>query len=276
MKNSFLLSVVFAGSLLAASCDGSSENSKAAGKPIVMGDPSTIVTEKDSVYLQDMVADLRPGEIPADTAQAPAVDSTAKKADTLAKAEKAPELETPKLSGLTAAFKEVTISFPGLSGKSAGKQKDLQKSNDATFQLTGGNMDGAALQVSGATVTNVSMRYQTGVRIKNNLGTLELDNLSSTSSWKTVKGSNSYSIDIPAGNKLETARINQGTIRNALTKAARQKRLNRKTQQQWEKSVKNVRGAGKPIDVYVRAVMFKIDGKDKAGKSFSKQIRVDL
>lgn len=275
MKSRFLLGVAFAGSLFAASCDGSSENSKAGNKPITLGDPSTIVTEKDSIYLQDMVADLKPDELLADTAKV-AADSAAKKPDTVAKAEKAPEPEKPKSGGLSAAFKEVTVSFPGISGKVAGKQKDLQKSNDATYQLTGGNIDGASLQVSGATITNVSMRYQTGVRIKNNLGTLELDNLAATSSWKAIKGNNSYAIDVPADNKLETARINQGTIRNAVNKAARQKRLNRKTQQQWQNSVKNVRGAGKPVDVYVRAVMFKIDGKDKAGKSFSKQVRIDL
>jgi hypothetical protein len=276
MNKRFLLGVAFAGALFATGCDSSSENSKAGNKPIVLGDPSTIVTEKDSTYLQDMVADLKPAEALADTTQIPAVDSTAKKADTIAKAEKAPEPEKPKASGLTAAFKEVTVSFPGISGKVAGKQKDLQKSNDATYQLTGGNIDGASLQVSGATVINVSMRYQTGVRIKNNLGTLELDNLSATSGWKAIKGNNSYNIDIPADNKLEGARINQNTIRNAVNKAARQKRLNKKTQQQWQNSVKNVRGPGKPVDVYVRAVMFKIDGKDKAGKSFSKQVRIDL
>lgn len=272
MNNRFLLGVAFVGSLFVASCDGSSENSKAGGKPIVLGDPSTIITENDSTYLQDMVADLKPGETPADTAQASAVDSTAKKPDTVAKAEKTPEPEKPKAAGLTAAFKEVSVSFPGLSGKPAGKQKDLQKSNDATYQLTSGKVDGGALQTSGATVTNVSMRYQSGVRIKNNLGTLELDNLASTTGWKTLKGNNYYNLDLPEDSKIQTARINQGTIRNAIAK----KRLNRKTQQQWQNSVKNVRGAGKPIEVYVRAVMFKIDGKDKAGKSFSKQVRIDL
>lgn len=272
MNKRFLLGLAFSGALFVTSCDSSSENEKASGKPIVLGDPSTIVTETDSTYLQDMVADLKPGEAPADTPQAPLADTTTKKADTIVKAEKAPEPEKPKTSGLTAAFKEVSVSFPGVSGKVAGKQKDLQRSNDATYQLTGGKIDGGALQTSGATVTNVSMRYQSGVRIKNNLGTLELDNLGSTTGWKSLKGNNYYNIDLPAENKIQTARINQGTIRNAIAK----KRLNRKTQQQWQNSVKNVRGAGKPIDVYVRAVMFKIDGKDKAGKSFSKQVRIDL
>jgi hypothetical protein len=276
MKSRFLLGVAFAGSLFFTGCNNSSENEKAGGKPIVIGDPSSIVTENDTNYLKDMVADLKPNEMFVDTPQATA--DTTKKADTVAKAEKTPPpAEAPKTSGLTAAFKEVTITFPGLSGKMAGKEQDLQKASGITYQLTGGNVSGSSLQVSGATVTNVSMRYQTDISIKSNIGTLPLDKLSSTTGWKTIKGNNTYKIAIPADNQLETARVNQNTVKNAINKAARQKRLNKKTQQQWLNSVKNVKSASqKPMAVSVRAVMFKIDGKDKAGKSFSKQVRIDL
>ncbi len=273
MKRGILL-VAVAGSFFLGGCDNSSSNKKSAGKSIVMGDPSTIVTENDSTYLRDMVADLRPGELTAiaDSVRASLVDTT-KKVDTVAKAEPAPAQNT---SGLSVEFKEVTVNIPGIKAKAAAKQEDLQKASGATYQLTEGKLDNSSLQVSGATVTNVSMRYLSDVSIKNSLGTLPLDALSSTTGWKTIKGNNTYEISIPSGSQIQTARINQGTVRNAINKAARNKRMNRKTQQQWTNSVKNVRGAQKPIVVSVRAVMFKIDGKDKAGKSFSKQVRIDL
>ncbi len=273
MKRGILL-VAVAGSFFLGSCDNSSSN-KSEGKPIVMGDPATIVTETDSTYLRDMVVDLKPSDllVPQDSVPPAPVD-TIKKADTVAKAAEPKPVQNT--SGLSVAFKEVTINIPGIKAKAAAKQQDLQKASGATYQLTDGKLNGASLQVSGATVTNVSMRYLSDVSIKNNLGTLQLDNLSSTSGWKTIKGNNTYEISIPSGSQIQTARINQGTVRNAINKAARNKRMNRKTQQQWTNSVKNVRGAQKPIVVSVRAVMFKIDGKDKAGKSFSKQVRIDL
>jgi hypothetical protein len=257
-------------------CNNSGSNKKAEGEAIVLGDPSTIVTEVDSAHLRDMVADLKPV---THTIPAPAAD-TAKKPDTVATAKTAavPEpKEAQQQSGLTIAFKEVKLLLPGVTAKLAGNTK-LEKSNSATYQLTGGNINGNSLQISGAPITNVSMRYQSGVNIKNNLGTLELDDLGSTSGWKAIKGNgNNYPLSGLEPSKLATAKVTQNSVRNAISKEARQRRMNRKTQQQWQNSVKNVRGANqKPLETVLRAVMFKIDGKDKAGKSFSKQVRIDL
>lgn len=273
MRKGILL-VAVAGSFLLGGCDNSSSNKKSDGKPIVMGDPATIVTETDSTYLRDMVVDLRPGDLSAiaDSVKASLVDTT-KKEDTTAKAETAP---APDPAGLSVAFKEVTINIPGIKAKAAAKQGDLLKASGATYQLTDGKLDGSKLQVSGATITNVSMRYQSEVNIKNELGILPLDNLGSTTAWKTIKGNNTYDISIPSGRQIQTQRINQGTVRNAIVRTSRAKRLNKKTQQQWLNSVRNIPGPQKPLEITVRAVMFKIDGKDKAGKSFSKQVRIDL
>ncbi len=58
-KLSFLL-VVVSMALLQA-CGNDSPN---RGKPIVLGDPATIVTEADSQYLQDFVADIQPVQQP--------------------------------------------------------------------------------------------------------------------------------------------------------------------------------------------------------------------
>lgn len=262
-----------------AACGNEKSNKKAEGEPIVLGDPSTIITEQDSNYLKDMVVDLKPNEAAVDTlATNKRADSLAKKADT-ATAKKAPPQETdkPQGNGLNIAFKEVNVFLPGVSGNPAGGSKP-ETGSSATYQLTGGAINGNTLRISGAAITNVSMRYQSGVNIKNNLGTLELDGLGSTSGWKTIKGSGgNYSISGLEANKLTTARVTQQSVRNAISKEARQRRMNRKTQQQWLNSVKNVRSANqKPLETVLSAVMFKIDGKDKAGKSFSKQVRIDL
>jgi hypothetical protein len=276
-KRSISVSLFIAAAFMFTACDNSSSNKKSEGEAIVMGDPSTIITEKDSAHLRDMVADLKPEELalPIDSVPPKKAD-TVKAAGTVAEktADKAP---AQNVSGLSIAFKEVTILVPGVTAKLAGKT-NLEKANSATYQLTDGKINGNGIQVSGGTITNVSMRYQSEVSIKNNLGTLELDALGSTSGWKTIKGNNgSYNITGLNDNQLATAKITPGAIKNAVSKKARQRRMNRKTEQQWQASVRNVRSANqKPMDVSLRAVMFKIDGKDKAGKSFSKQVRIDL
>lgn len=280
MGKEYIQGLVFIGSaILFAACGNSNTNKKAEGEAIVMGDASTIVTETDSAHLRDIVADLKPAEAVKDTPVAK-VDSAAKKPDgTVTNVENTPPpvQATPNTNGLTVAFKDVTIVIPGVTAKAAGKT-DPKKSNSATYQLTGGNIRNNSLQISGANITNVSMRYQSEVSIKNNLGTLELDGLGSTSGWKTIKGNkNVYAISGLEDKQLATANVNASTLKNAINKEGRQRRMNKKTLQAWQNSVRNVRSANqKPMVVGLRAVMFKVDGKDKAGKAFSTQLRIDL
>ena len=169
MSKRFISGLSLVCSLLAfLSCNNSSTNEKAAGKPIVLGDHATIITETDSNYLKDMVVDLKPSyaDIPRDTIQVRQPDTAQTDTALVKKAGPA-----PSGNGLNIAFKDVSAFIPGVSAKPAGKQ-DLQKVNSATYQLTGGNIEGNKLQISGATITNISQRYQSTVSIKNNLGTL--------------------------------------------------------------------------------------------------------
>jgi hypothetical protein len=254
-----------------------------------MGDPSTIVTETDSQYLKDFVADVKPIN---QTSSAPTVDTTATttKADTIAetkekevaKTENEEEPETkaePETSGgpvLTAAFKEGTIFIKGIETRSYRKQ-NLQKSNEATYQLTSGKLNGKKLQMSGSTIERVAQRYQTIVVVKNSMGTLSLTNLDYTSPWKTLNGSNNtYTISGLEG-RLEGAKVTPATIKSAVSRAARNKRMSRANEQKWVNSVKNVRSANqRPATVALRSVMWRIDGRDAKGKSFQKQLRVDI
>jgi hypothetical protein len=76
---------------------------------------------------------------------------------------------------------------------------------------------------------------------------------------------------------LEYEDANKNAIRAAVTKSCRRHRMSRRKTQEWEESVRNVRSVNqKPLYVILRSVMWKVDGKDANGKSFSKQIRVDM
>ena len=272
MRSTFVYLLAFAVFPAFTSCNN---NTKAnSGGPIVLGDPATIVTETDSQYLQDMVMDYLPVKAPApliDTvATSPHVDTV--KAETALASNTAPAEETapagaPQGKGLKINLKDVIVFIPGIEATGSG----------TSYQLRSGSLNGKEIKISGGKIQKVSQRYQSVVVAKNSLGTLVLDNLSTTSGWKELRGtSNIFSITGLNG-KPATPKANATTIRNAVNRAIKRQRMSRKTEQKWISALRNVRSANqKPLSVKLRSVMWKIDGKDSKGKAFSRQIRIDL
>lgn len=253
-------------SILHACQDGPVSQSKG---PIRMGDPLTIVTEPDSQYLQDYVLDIQtPNANPvADTAIPPV--ATPPVADT-----PTPTRQAPEEQGLTITFPEVTLLIPDVTTKTY----SAPSTNDATYELRSGTLNGNRIKVTKGTVTKISQRYQTVIVAKNEMGKLVLDGLTTTTSWASLKGSGgTYTISGLEPSNLAYVKANSGAIRSAVTKAARGKRLSRTSEQKWLKSVAKTRAANQPpLTVVLRSVMWRIDGKDAKGKSFSKQVRMDI
>lgn len=268
------IALISAGLFLCSCKDSPSKNHG----PIILGDSSTIVTETDPKNLQDLVTDLHP-DIPSHTT----TDTTQPK-ETVAAADTNKQTKVinpppqPQLSGngLLAEFKDVSVLIANVTGKQAGNP-NLQRANGAVYTLTGGTINGAQMKLKGA-VTKVSQRYQSAVLLKNSYGTLVLDNLSETTDWETIKGSNNqYRISGLDAQSLETADANANTIRNAVAKAAKRQRWSRKKTDEVLNSLRHVRNVNqKPLTVTLRSVMWKIDGKDAQGRAFSKQIRIDI
>ncbi len=276
IKRVAYIALISAGLFLCSCKDSPSKNHG----PIILGDSSTIVTETDPKNLQDLVTDLHP-DIPSsttrdttETKEAAAVPDTAKQTKII----NPPPAQQAQLSGngLLAEFKDVSVLIANVSGKQSGNP-NLQRANGAVYTLTGGTINGAQMKLKG-TVTKVSQRYQSAVLLKNGYGTLVLDNLSETTDWETMKGSNNqYRISGLDAQSLETADANANTIRNAVSKAAKRQRWSRKKTDEVLNSLRHVRNVNqKPLAVTLRSVMWKIDGKDAQGKAFSKQIRIDI
>lgn len=264
--------------LLALLSCGNDGQQKSKG-PIVLGDSSMIVTETDSSKLQDMVEDLHP-VIPthtqADTPKAqpqPAQDTT--KADTAkAQPQEPQQAVAPTGKGLTIAFKQVTLFIPNITVHSY--NDNLQKANGATYKLTGGNINGNELRVLTGNVSDVAMHYQTMACIKlDNGGLLPLDDLIHTTNWKVMKGHNNvYPISGLVAGQLEAAEPSIAQLRRAIQHAARRHHLSRATERELERDVRNL--SRHRLPVLLRAVMWKVDGKDADGRPYSKQIRMDL
>ncbi len=251
--------------------------------PIILGDPSTIVTETDSSRLQDMVIDLNPQITPSaqketeapDKKESPSPPDTATKPAAIA-IQPTASPATLTGSGLKADFGTVVFLIPNLNVKQGGNT-NLTHAHGAVYTFLNGNINGNVIKVT-PNVTKVSQRYQSVIILKNELGVLPLESLQTLAAWKPIKGVNNvYRITGLDEKSLEHAESNQSAIRNAVAKAAQRRRLSKKKVQEWVSSVHNVRSANqKPLYVTLRSVMWKIDGKDASGKLFSKQIRVDF
>jgi hypothetical protein len=267
-----------AAAVFLGSCESRPEKNHGA---IVLGDSSSIVTENDPQRLKDLVTDLQPAATeedkesdnkptPADTAKVQAKPAAA------APAQQPAQQALPNVPGLKAEFKDVTVLIPGLSVKQAGRA-NLEKANGTVYTLQGGEINGNTLKTSG-NVTKVSQRYQTVVLMKNDFGTLTLDDLSVTTGWQELPGSNgTYKIAGLDARSLRGPDADAGDIRDALNRAARRRRWSRRKTQELLNELRHVRGINqRPLSLVLRSVMWKIDGKDAQGRQFSKQVRVDI
>jgi hypothetical protein len=260
--------------VLTASC---SEENKSRG-PIVLGDSSTMIIEKDSTYLRDLFDDVTVKEIEVkkDTVS---LAQTQQEVDREQKPAQEPEpaQTSPLDDGLHIPFKEITVFIPDIKTRTFNRQNPAQI-NSVSYLLTDGKLKGNSFRISGATITRVSQRYMTTVMAKSDLGALVLETLNYTSKWAPIKGTNNtYAITGLEETRLDYTHASRSAIKKAITAAARKKRLSRQATQRWEASLKNVRSVNdKPLDVYLRSIMWKIEGREDNGKAFEKQIRIDL
>lgn len=270
------------------------DNARSHGS-IRLGDSSTIVTETDSDNLKDLVTDFSsnvpehsenkdtaataPAQpAPADTTAAKntAAPTAAAQPDPAKPAPEAPAAQ-PHGNGLTVAFKDVTVFIPGITVKTY-RAQNLEKANGASYQLTGGKLPGNQIKITSGTVTRISQRYQTVVAIKNDMGTLPLDALSNTTDWQALPGGkNGYNITGLDSRHLQYSRANASQIKKATERAMRAHRISRRKEREWMSSIARVHAVNQPPStVTLRSVMWKIEGKDARGRSFQKQVRIDL
>ncbi len=265
--------------LLLASCTNTSNKNHG---PIVLNDSATIVTETDPDKLVDQVPDLRPasdeeqtattGEQPKDTAQtAPA--------ETPKPAENEPAAATPAPgNGLSIPFKEVTVFIPNIITKSFGN-KNLQNAHSVTYELQHGELAGNNLRILSGTVQKITQRYQTIVALKDGNDVLPLESLGTYSSeWETLRGNgSSFQLSGLDEGQLKASNAAPAAIRNAVQQAGRRMRMNRNELADWQDFARKVRSTDQPpAMVMLRSVSWRIEGKDAKGKSFNKEVRMDM
>lgn len=268
---------ISAGSTLLISACGDTKNAQ-NNSPIVLGDTSTIITEKDSQYLKDEVMDLVPSQKAASEANV-AVPAKEKPA-ALADMPKTAATSEQTISGQTISFGDTKIVFAGIQAKDARRQ-NADRDAGLTYALQSGNPAASKLYVYGAKNVTVKQRYQSRLMLKSNLGSVDLRDLGLyTSGWNTVQaaqsgGSTSFSLN--SLNNIAYAQVNNNKIKNAADRELRKRRTNSRTIQSWMKEIRKVRDASdNPCDIILDNVQWQISGTDAKGKAFQKNIRMDV
>ncbi len=253
------------------SCNNTSNKHKSRGA-IILGDSSTIITETNPTYLEDYVSDLRPSTDTISLIDTSTVSQI--KTDTVATVQKTPAASG---KGLSVEFSEVTIVIPNIEARSF-KNQNTKTLNGVSYQLTDGALQGNQLTITGGKVNRVSQRYISTFVVTKGSKVMELDKMDETTSWKVIKGSGGiYKISGLETSQLDYKKVSASAVRTAVSRTAKANRMSRSEIREWENSVKNIKTATQaPIKLILQSVMWKIEGKDAKGKSFTKELRIDM
>lgn len=265
-------------SVLFVSCKNDKKVSHGA---IVLGDSTTIITETEPAFLEDYVVDIKLVDTTTQSSAPQSSEETKPVAKDTVKEIKAPqptEVATPTqkhIEGLTIDFKEVSVTIPQIEVRSF-KNQNAKMLNGVSYQLVSGKLQGNQLIFKNATITKVSQRYITTLVASNGGDKMELENMEYTSPWTVLKGKNTFAITHLDPNQLTHKNTSVGNVRNAISRSARANRYSRKELNEWEQLAKTIKAVNRaPISVALQSVMWKIEGKDRNNKPFSKEIRLD-
>lgn len=271
---SLVLGVFFLGLI---SCNSGPKLHNEHKGAIVLGDSSTIVTETDTAYLSDRVADLESNRINSEDTSGQAKDTSSKPTDTIAQTtEKA--TQQPVQPGLfTVNFGQgVTVSFSDLTTRTF-QQQNPEQDAGVSYSITSGNLSGSTMTISGLKNIQVEQRYQSYLILKSGSKKLSLQNIGGyLSDWQTLSASGGdYSLS--GLNNLDFKKVSHHFIRNATSKAAHASRLNRRETDFWLHAIRRVRSAkDAPCRIKLDNVQWRIFGQTTSGRNFHKTIRMDI
>jgi hypothetical protein len=252
-----LCSVVF----LQISCKN--EKMKKGEKKISLTDPSNVITETDSSYLGNIVADITKNNT-TNTKQE--VTNVIAKVDSVKEAKTIAAAETNDVSGTNIECKECKVTFSTLMNQNG---DHYTVPNMAALIAT-------KIQVNGLIEPQIEQRFFTKLKIEINKENYVLEELlENANAWQKL----------PANGNVfsSTAQVN-ATFRNvdnkaillATDRAMRKIGKGRKELEDMKKTIANTNTySDAPCKVFITAIHYKISGK-KNGKKVNETIKVSL
>jgi hypothetical protein len=269
MKTTLLIALV--STSIFASC-GNENTHK--GKPIVMGDPSTIVTEVDSQYLQNFTDDISPVNKKSSEG---AITKMMVQVDSANASKKINEENVPvkSMNGFTIHFNECVVVFDGLLAHALNNNQDERTLNSVSYVKDGGEIFNMNLEIKGLSEIRVEERITTKVSISSEDENYILNDLHKfTSTWYNLAGKENRFVSI-SNNSVEFFPFDKAKLKNAFDRALRKKKIVNSEINSMLKKIEKVNSySDEPCKIIIASVQWRIFGL-KDGKKIQKLIQFD-
>lgn len=245
-----------------------------SSKPIVMGDTSTIVTERDSAYLQNNTEDISPTNKRSSEGKITQMMTEVDSAKSVKKLES--EENKAPLSGFVINFSECTVQFDGLSAHAIQNSQNERTSNSVSYLKDGGNLFEMTLQVQGLDQVKLEQRTFTKLKVQNDEQEFLLQDLGKfISPWSNLASKDNRFVSL-GSNSLQFFPVDNNKIKNALDRELRKKKKNRQEIQEWLNLIRKTNSySDSPCKLIMVSVQWRIIGM-KDGKRVQKLIQFDI
>lgn len=253
------------------------ENNK-NGVEIKLGDSTLIVTENDSVYLQNFTEDISPSKKKSTESQITKmmvqVDSlnTSKKIEEEAAASQGDQ----KLSGFTINFNECSIIFDGIAAHALNETQNERTSQSVSYLKDGGSFLETKLEINSLTDLRVEQRLFVKLAVINGDETIVLNDLPKfITQWYSLAGKNNRFVSV-GSNSLQFDNVDAAKIKNALDKELKKKKKSKEEIQTWMRAIAQTKSySDAPCTLIPSSSQWRIIGKAD-GRGVRKLIQFDI
>jgi hypothetical protein len=253
------------------SCSDKREPNK---KPIVLGDPSSIVMESDSQYLKNYTEDISPIK---NNKKGNQIHKMMVQVDSLNNAKKLNETpKTSQVDGFKIEFAECSVVLGGILCHALNNTQNERNENSVSYLRDAGSFLDNTLQVDGLTEMRMEQRLAVKLAIEAKGEQFILEDLGKFQTpWYPLAGKDKVFISV-GSNSLQFKEVTQQSIKNALDRELRKKKKDRKEIQVWMDRIKNTNSpADVPCKLIAVSSQWRIWGK-KDGKQVRKLIQLDM
>lgn len=242
---------------------------------IVLGDSATIVTETDTNFLKNNVADLEPQELVQTLSVKPENQEPAAQIEAEKELPSTPTASTNEPVFTINFGRGVLVTFTGITTRTFRKQ-DPEKDAGVSYAVVTGELSESVLKITGIKNLKVRQRYQTYLFLQSDEEELSLRNMGGyLSDWKILPA-NTSSFSLEDLKNLNFKSVSYNTIRTATSRAARTARLSSQKTNFWLQKIRKTRSANdEPCLIKLDNVQWQVSGQASDGRSFFKTIRLD-
>lgn len=253
-----------------------SEKPRGGTKPILLGDPSGIVTETDSTYLKNFTNDISPKQVQSSEAEITNMMVEVDSAKASAAMDDESEEMPVSLSGLTVPIGSAQVVLNGIEGHTLNREAPNPALRSVAYVHDAGEWKELKLGVSGLTDVRVEQRLMTRLVVTFNDETILLNSLGRfTSPWYNLPGNGKQFVSLGA-NSINYMAMEGGKIRAAAQTDINAKKWSSAKKQEVIKTLQSIRSFhDKPCSVVVKSIQWRISGMLE-GKRVQQLIQVDL